>query len=303
MLNITEQNIIIISAILIGMVLLLIAFCYSNILTKLRNKHRKNEINILKNEIDLFFSWSANHFSPEDVIRNANKTEIDALKRILDTTKESPAQQITELRYAGSHTVAWLFRKLRGHEAEVSYDEIIIDVANKYKVTIKPNISYAETEALIVAASFKEILSNLKEAQRQELLEKIEAEAKYHGKEIKSVGTVTASIVAAQASGFGIYLMASTVVGACTHALGITLPFVFYTGMSQAIAVIIVPLGWTALAIWAIGKLSAPAYRKTVPAILLIAAIRSRLEQQRLDHIHELDVRKQWLEKHMELSR
>ena len=46
--------------------------------------------------------------------------------------------------------------------------------------------------------------------------------------------------------------MASTVLGGLTSALGITLPFAVYMGMSQMIALAIGPVGWLAL-FWRVG--------------------------------------------------
>lgn len=52
-----------------------------------------------------------------------------------------------------------------------------------------------------------------------------------------------ATIGAAQASGFGVYVLASSTVGAIASVVGITLPFAFYTGLSTAISYAIGPLG------------------------------------------------------------
>ena len=49
---------------------------------------------------------------------------------------------------------------------------------------------------------------------------------------------VFGALTAAQLSGFGVYLLASTALGAITSTLGLTLPFVAYTTMSSAISVI-----------------------------------------------------------------
>jgi uncharacterized protein YaaW (UPF0174 family) len=52
------------------------------------------------------------------------------------------------------------------------------------------------------------------------------------------------TMLAAKMSGFGVYLLASTVLGSLTKALGLTLPFAVYMGMSQAIALVLGPIGW-----------------------------------------------------------
>ncbi len=54
-------------------------------------------------------------------------------------------------------------------------------------------------------------------------------------------------MAAAKASGFEGYLIASTVLGGLTSALGIILPFAGYMGMSQMIALAVGPVGWLAL--------------------------------------------------------
>lgn len=58
-----------------------------------------------------------------------------------------------------------------------------------------------------------------------------------------------AAIGAAQLSGFGIYVLASSTLGAMTSMLGLTLPFVIYTGMSSLISFVIGPIGFLVMGI------------------------------------------------------
>ncbi len=55
-------------------------------------------------------------------------------------------------------------------------------------------------------------------------------------------------VAAAQASGFGVYMLASTVVGSVSATLGVSLGFGFYTLMAKAISIAIGPVGITAVA-------------------------------------------------------
>ena len=96
-----------------------------------------------------------------------------------------------------------------------------------------------------------------------------------HGKSFGKEGGVLVALTAAKLSGFGLYLAASTAVGAVTGGLGIALPFAFYTGMSKTIAAVIGPAGWAALGIAAVYKLGSPNMKKLVPAVLFIAAERN----------------------------
>lgn len=79
-------------------------------------------------------------------------------------------------------------------------------------------------------------------------------------------------------SGFGIYLLASTTLGTLTGVIGITLPFVVYTTMSSAIAVIIGPVGWIGAGLFTLWQLTSPSYKRVIPAILYICALRARLD-------------------------
>lgn len=60
---------------------------------------------------------------------------------------------------------------------------------------------------------------------------------------LKGAATTLAALGAAQASGFGVYLGATTALGLVSHAVGVTLPFAVYTGMSSTIAFLIGPCG------------------------------------------------------------
>src|ERR1019366_7207507 len=61
--------------------------------------------------------------------------------------------------------------------------------------------------------------------------------------------TTLAALSAAQASGFGVFMGATTALGFASHAVGVTLPFVVYTGMTSTIAFLIGPFGFLAGAV------------------------------------------------------
>jgi uncharacterized protein YaaW (UPF0174 family) len=88
--------------------------------------------------------------------------------------------------------------------------------------------------------------------------------------------SIFAALTASQLSGFGIYLLATTSLGALTGVIGITLPFAVYTAMTTAIAVIIGPVGWIGAGLFALWALSGPNYKKLIPAILYVCALRSQ---------------------------
>jgi hypothetical protein len=84
---------------------------------------------------------------------------------------------------------------------------------------------------------------------------------------------------AAQISGFGVYLLGSTVLGAINGALGLGLGFGAFTGLSSLISTVIGPIGWASLGVSALMKLAAPNYKKLLPVVIFIAAARALTQQ------------------------
>lgn len=82
------------------------------------------------------------------------------------------------------------------------------------------------------------------------------------------------AMTAAKISGFGVYLMASTVLGGLTSVLGITLPFAVYMGMSQMIALAIGPVGWLALFGGLAFTLNQPNWQRLTLAVVYASVIR-----------------------------
>lgn len=60
-----------------------------------------------------------------------------------------------------------------------------------------------------------------------------------------------------------------------------TLPFAAYTGLTSTLGVIIGPVGWVGLASYGIFKLGSPNFKKTIPSVVFIHTVRSRLELER----------------------
>ena len=190
--------------------------------------------------------------------------------------KDLPASKMKEeieyeISTAGGHTVANIFRGGKG----VSYREIVWDVADHVKAELTNFDTLPDAEGKIAKQALKVMLEELTPEQRDELAENLERIAKDHGESYRGEGGVLAALTAAQLSGFGIYLAASTCLGAITGFLGFTLPFVFYTSMSKVISVVIGPIGWTLLGISAAYKVGSPNMKKLLPAVLFISAERN----------------------------
>jgi uncharacterized protein YaaW (UPF0174 family) len=95
---------------------------------------------------------------------------------------------------------------------------------------------------------------------------------------IKGSATTLAALGAAQASGFGVYLGATTALGFVSHAVGVTLPFAVYAGMSSTIAFLIGPLGFLAAGAWLGWSFTAPEWTRITRGLLHIIAMRGKYE-------------------------
>ena len=160
------------------------------------------------------------------------------------------------------------------------YSQIVADLSAK--VGVKFNIS-DPTDAIeraLILKLWDDTVSNLTPQQVKELKKSAEDLAAKYGKSIGAEITGFAALGAAQLSGFGVYLLGSTILGALNGALGLGLSFGAFTGLSSLISTVIGPVGWATLGVFAVVKLGAPSYKKVLPAVIFIAARRSLIYER-----------------------
>ena len=221
---------------------------------------------------------NAQNFSGMDVpelLIHASADERSNLAAIVGTPASSdPAAIANALRKAGSHGVASF---LRG--SDVHYEEVVRDVAIKLGAKNLPTSGTAsELERLAVGAAIEQMLSKASPVERKAILDEL---AKNQTRSSGGLMTATGGLVLANLSGFGLYVAASSSLAAITSAVGLTLPFAVYTGMSSLLATVTGPLGWAALAVVAVVKFGGAEYKKTVPGVIAVASSRARLVAER----------------------
>lgn len=227
---------------------------------------------------------------PDKMLAKAKPGEIQSLKKVLKVNTSDPKELDKKLRSAGSHLLGKCWRAFREKkDLNVSYKEVVHDVAKKMKADFASAKTFYAKEMAIVEAITAEMLGKMDRSERAKFIQALEAEAEKHGKSISGLVVGGGAIALANASGFGVYLAASTAVGALTSAMGITLPFAFYTSMSSTIAVITGPVGIALLGGLGVLTLGSPNMEKTIPAVAIIASIRARLEFERLEAIEAIE--------------
>jgi uncharacterized protein YaaW (UPF0174 family) len=160
-----------------------------------------------------------------------------------------------------------------------TYDQIVRDLAQKIGAAYAPGADVRTVETAIVTKLWNDAVAKMSPQQLAALREQLEDLASKYGKSLGMEFTGVAALSAAQLSGFGVYLLGSTVLGAINGALGLGLSFGAFTGLSSLISTIIGPVGWAALGLAAIVKLGAPNYKKILPVVLLIAKSRALLSE------------------------
>ena len=185
----------------------------------------------------------------------------------------SPEVLCNHIRYLRAGSIGQIFYNS-------SWKQIVTDVADQIGIDwfelldgrTWNDLPTQEIEGAIVIKQFQNMFKQLTAEQRQQILMELRRESDDQNFEgfLLSGG----AMLAAKMSGFGVYLLASTVLGGLTGALGITLPFAVYIGISQAIAFILGPVGWAAIAGGVLFSFSQPNWNRLGLSVLYISTLR-----------------------------
>ncbi|MEJ4088318.1 hypothetical protein NPQ18_08590 [Galbibacter orientalis] len=130
-------------------------------------------------------------------------------------------------------------------QSGLSYMQFMEKIASKREITLPVTASIPEKEKVLYKDIVNQNLESMSDEERGHFNSQlmIEAEKKGFNKtEVASMGSLV-GIGAAQLSGFGIYMLASSTVATISGLVGVTLPFAFYTTMSSVISFVIGPAG------------------------------------------------------------
>lgn len=163
-----------------------------------------------------------------------------------------------------------------------SYEELI-DGACKHVKAYEQDATLAQRELHLSQAIIIAALQRMSPKERCNFFDsqvdtpELVPQAGIKSASLTGAASTIAILGAAQASGIGVYMASTTALGFLTHAVGVTLPFAFYTGMTSTIAFVIGPVGWLSAGIWGAWQLTEPKWKKLIPALIYIIAINSRM--------------------------
>ena len=184
-------------------------------------------------------------------------------------TSESIAKTIRKL---GSNDFATLFRVGKG----VQYSEVVFDVGKKLKANVLERNSVEKNESIILLKMFEDALERMTDEEKRAIFRSI-------GLNERNIptGPITTAFLQgflSQYGGFYIYQISVIVANMVSKALlGAGLSFATNAAITRTVGTLLGPIGWIATGLWLAIDLAGPAYRKTVPAVIHIALLRSIL--------------------------
>ena len=244
----------------------------------------KNNCEVITQAIQLITNFNCtqvkNDYTEKSLSYILSKSTKAELKALCDTLEVENYAKTTiydiekELYEVAGHSVSNVLRIFTTSITSVDYSEILDDIFQK--LSIEPIFTnYGEREVKLLEFLGTKKLEGLNDEDKAAFLSELGSENN-QGTLLTAAGGLTL----ANLSGFGVYTAATGLVGGITSAVGVTLPFAAYTGLTSAISVMTGPIGWGVLTSAAIYKLGQPNFKKTIPAIAIIGLIRLRLKSE-----------------------
>lgn len=217
------------------------------------------------------------------VLGRASKEDLDPLRELLNEKSvdfqmdgrwalEKIREGIErELRLNGGHMFANFARS-----GGPPWGEIVRDVAEKLKVAFLVSDSTPDVELKIAAHVLQRAVDEMTPEQRAEFHENLKR-AGLPTDSLMKQGAVAAAIAAARMSGFAAYQGLVTVANAVARALlGHGLKFATNATLTRLLGIALGPIGWAIAGLWTILDAAGPAYRITVPAVVMVAVLRAQ---------------------------
>ena len=175
-----------------------------------------------------------------------------------------------EIQCFGGNTFATIFRGGKG----VKYREVLIDVCDKMKVNYNKSSSVEMIEQCLLLKVLSDALEQMSPEQLKEFASEVGVK---NTNGITSEALVSAFQVIFRAGGFKSYQLTLIIANAILKALiGRGLSFGGNILLTRTMAVLTGPIGWAITAIWTLVDIGGTAYRVTIPAVIHVAALRSK---------------------------
>ena len=251
-----------------------------------------------------------------EFLGNVPNTDLDALVRILtedengderlteeltthDRYKESSPDHhaywdliAAEIQCFGANTLATL---LRGGEG-VLYREVLTDVCDKMKVNYNSGSSVETIELHLLMKVLTDSMKEMSPEELEAVCDDLDLSPMRYTPEAVTVALQTAI----RFGGFLPYKIALIVANAVAKALiGRGLSLAANAALTRLMSAFAGPIGWTLSAAWLLVDIAGPAYRITVPTVIMVAYLRAESEKREMEDKKRRKKEKKRLKKRM----
>lgn len=172
--------------------------------------------------------------------------------------------------YGANSVITYVFRRGQG----VSYKEVLTDACDRLKVNYNPKPDVLKIENNLLMKVLEDALEDMSPEQLKELAD---------AAGIKNLNKLTPEAVAGvfqhvfRMGGFKAYQLTVTVVNAILKVLiGRGLSIGGNALLVRTLAIITGPIGVAATGVWTVMDAAGPAYRVTIPVVIIVAALRQK---------------------------
>ena len=179
-----------------------------------------------------------------------------------------------EIQTFGANSIATIFRGGEG----VLYKEVLIDVCDKLKVNYNKDSSTDTIENNL----FMKVFTDAVEKMTDEEIKELGINLGFEKSEFITPELLTSGVLSIlKAGGFKSYQIVITIANAVYKSLfGKGLSLLANSTIPKILNVAIGPIGWAVTVIWTTIDVAGPAYRVTVPAVFLVAALRRKYKSR-----------------------
>ncbi|EKC2495431.1 DUF3944 domain-containing protein [Salmonella enterica] len=184
-----------------------------------------------------------------------------------------------EIQCFGGNTFATIVRGGKG----VLYKEVLCDVCDKLKVNYNKKSSVDLIESNLLMAILTKAIESMSQDEVKALGESVG---------VKNVAGLTSKTLLAgfqtvfRAGGFKSYQLTAIIVNQVLKALiGRGLSFVATGTMMRTLSILTGPIGWGITGIWTAIDIGSAAYRVTIPSVLQVAFLRTKIANGISDEI------------------
>jgi len=171
-------------------------------------------------------------------------------------------------------------KELHEYGSALSYEFLVREVCNKLDIHDANVEPIGALEVYLIEDLFVRAAAQMNAHQRHAFLTSQicldDFAAIFPQTGVAGPATTLAALAVAQGSGFGVYLGATTALGFVSHAVGVTLPFAIYAGMTSTIAFVIGPFGFLGAGAWLGSRILGPEWPRILRGVLHLIAMKAK---------------------------